>query len=274
MSMISDITIGQYYKGDSFVHKLDPRAKIILTVLFVVMIFICKNFLSLALVLGVIILSVAVSKVPFKMFAKSLKPIIPIVLFTAIINIFYITGGKELFSLGFIKITEKGVYTAVFIAIRIVFLIISSSLLTYTTVPTQLTDAIERLLSPLKLVHIPVHTLAMMMTLALRFIPTLIEEVERITNAQKARGADFESGSFMDKIKALIPILIPLFISAFRRAYELSYAMTCRCYTGGDGRTRMKQMKLRVGDFASVAVFIAGIVAVVLINRFGGANVI
>ena len=274
MSMISDITIGQYYKGDSFVHKLDPRAKIILTVLFVAMIFLCKNFFSLALVLGIIILSVAVSKVPFKMFAKSLKPIIPIVLFTAIINIFYITGGKELLSLGFVKVTEKGVYTAVFMAIRIIFLIISSSLLTYTTVPTQLTDAIERLLSPLKLVHIPVHTLAMMMTLALRFIPTLIEEVERITNAQKARGADFESGSFMDKIKALIPILIPLFISAFRRAYELSYAMTCRCYTGGEGRTRMKQMKLKISDFISIAFFILGIVAVVLLNLYAGANVI
>lgn len=274
MSMISDITIGQYYKGDSFVHKLDPRAKIILTVLFVAMIFLCKNFFSLALVLGFILLSVAVSKVPFKMFLKSLRPIVPIVLFTAIINIFYITGGKELLSLGFITVTEKGVFTAIFMAIRIIFLIISSSLLTYTTVPTQLTDAIERLLSPLKLFHIPVHTLAMMMTLALRFIPTLIEEVERITNAQKARGADFESGSFMDKIKALIPILIPLFISAFRRAYELSYAMTCRCYTGGEGRTRMKQMKLKAGDFISLLVFIAGVVGVVLINTYVGEALI
>jgi energy-coupling factor transport system permease protein len=272
--MISDITIGQYYKGDSFVHKLDPRIKIILTVLFVVMIFICKNFVSLAFVLSVILLSVAVSKVPFKMFTKSLKPIVPIVLFTAIINIFYITGGKELVSLGFIRITEKGLYTALFMAVRIIFLIISSSLLTYTTVPTQLTDAIERLLSPLKVFHIPVHTLAMMMTLALRFIPTLTEEVERITNAQKARGADFESGSFMDKIKALIPILIPLFISAFRRAYELSFAMSCRCYTGGEGRTRMKQMKLKTGDILSLVVFIAGVTAVVLLNKYAGANVI
>lgn len=274
MSMISDITIGQYYKGDSFVHKLDPRAKIILTILFVVMIFICKNFFSLALVLGFILFSVAVSKVPFRMFLKSLKPIVPIVLFTAIINVFYITGGKELVSLGFIKITEKGLFTAVFMAIRIIFLIISSSLLTYTTVPTQLTDAIERLLSPLKIFHVPVHTLAMMMTLALRFIPTLIEEVERITNAQKARGADFETGSFMDKIKSLIPILIPLFISAFRRAYELSFAMSCRCYTGGEGRTRMKQMKMRTSDFASVLVFIVGIIGVVLINKYLGAALI
>ena len=274
MSMISDITIGQYYKGDSFVHKLDPRAKIILTVLFVAMIFLCKNFFSLVLVLGFILLSVAASKVPFKMFAKSLRPIVPIVLFTAIINIFYITGGKELLSLGIISITEKGLFTAIFMAIRIIFLIISSSLLTYTTVPTQLTDAIERLLSPLKIFHIPVHTLAMLMTLALRFIPTLIEEVERITNAQKARGADFESGSFMEKIKALIPILIPLFISAFRRAYELSDAMTCRCYTGGEGRTRMKQMKMKTGDFVSVFVFVFAIVGVVLINKYVGVALI
>lgn len=274
MSMISDITIGQYYKGDSFVHNLDPRIKIILTILFVVMIFICKSFISLALVLAIILLSVAVSKVPFKMFAKSLKPIVPIVLFTAVINIFYITGGKELVSWGFIKITEKGLYTAAFMAIRIIFLIISSSLLTYTTVPTQLTDALERLLSPLKILHIPVHTLAMMMTLALRFIPTLIEEVERITNAQRARGADFESGSFLDKIKALIPILIPLFISAFRRAYELSFAMSCRCYTGGEGRTRMKQMKLKFSDVAALIFFAAGVAAVVLSNKYLGANVI
>ena len=274
MSMISDITIGQYYKGDSFVHNLDPRMKIILTILFVVMIFICKSFVSLALVLGVILLSVVASKVPFKMFAKSLKPIVPIVLFTAVINIFYITGGEVLFSWSFIKITEKGLYTAVFMAIRIIFLIISSSLLTYTTVPTQLTDAIERLLSPLKIFHIPVHTLAMMMTLALRFIPTLIEEVERITNAQRARGADFESGSFLDKIKALIPILIPLFISAFRRAYELSFAMSCRCYTGGEGRTRMKQMKLKFSDVAALIFFAAGVTTVVLVNKYLGANVI
>ena len=274
MSMISDITIGQYYKGDSFVHRLDPRMKIILTILFVAMIFLCKSFVSLAFVLGFILISVAASKVPFKMFTKSLKPIVPIVLFTAVINVFYISGGRELVSLGFLKITEKGLYTAVFMAIRIIFLIISSSLLTYTTVPTQLTDAIERLLSPLKIFHIPVHTLAMMMTLALRFIPTLIEEVERITNAQKARGADFESGSFMDKIKALIPILIPLFISAFRRAYELSFAMSCRCYTGGEGRTRMKQMKLRAGDILTVIVFTVGVAAVVLLNKYAGVNVI
>ncbi len=269
--MISDITIGQYYKGDSFVHKMDPRIKIIITVLFVVMIFMCKNFLSLLLTGVFLVLSVFISRVPFKMFFKSLKPIVPIVLFTAVINIFYISGGKELFSLGFVTITTKGVFTALFMAVRIILLIISSSILTYTTVPTMLTDAIEKLLSPLKIFHIQVHTLAMMMTLALRFIPTLIEEIERIMNAQKARGADFENGSFIDRAKALVPVLIPLFVSAFRRAYELAFAMNCRCYRGGEGRTRMKQMKLRLSDLVSLGVFVAGIVGVVMINKIFGA---
>ncbi len=268
--MISDITIGQYYKGDSFVHKMDPRIKILITVLFIVMIFMCKNFLSLLLTGVFLAVSVFASKVPFKMFFKSLKPIIPIVLFTAVINIFYIGGGKELFSLGFVTVTTKGIFTAVFMAIRIVLLIMSSSILTYTTVPTMLTDAIEKLLSPLKIFHIQVHTLAMMMTLALRFIPTLIEEIERIMNAQKARGADFENGSFTDRAKALVPVLIPLFVSAFRRAYELAFAMNCRCYTGGEGRTRMKQMKLKASDFIALAVFIVGLIGVIMINKFFG----
>lgn len=270
MSMISDITIGQYYKGDSIVHRLDARMKVILTVLSIVMIFICKNFLSLAFMSLIVLFCVLMSKVPVKMFTKSLKPIIPIVLFTSIINIFYISGGNELWALGSLKITDKGLITAAFMAIRIICLIISSSILTYTTVPTQLTDAIERLLSPLKIFHIPVHTLAMMMTLALRFIPTLIEEIERITNAQKARGADFESGSFLDKIKALIPILIPLFVSAFRRAYELAFAMSCRCYTGGEGRTRMKQMKYTFKDFIAFLIFALSTAAIVLVNHYFG----
>lgn len=268
--MIGDITIGQYYKGDSFVHKMDPRIKIIITILFVVMIFMCKNFLSLALMLLLICFSILMSKVPFRMFFKSLKPIIPIVLFTAIINIFYVGGGKELVSFGFISITTKGITTALFMAVRIILLIMSSSILTYTTVPTMLTDAIEKLLSPLKVFHIQVHTLAMMMTLALRFIPTLIEEIERITNAQKARGADFENGSFTDRAKALIPVLIPLFVSAFRRAYELAFAMNCRCYTGGAGRTRMKQMKLRTTDILALLVFVMGLAGIIAINKIFG----
>ncbi len=269
--MISDITIGQYYKGDSFVHKMDPRIKILITILLVVMIFMCKNFLSLALMVLFVYFSILSSKVPFKMFFRSLKPIIPIVLFTAVINIFYVGGGEEVFSLGFLSVTTKGLTTATFMAVRIVLLIMSSSILTYTTVPTMLTDAIEKLLSPLKIFHIQVHTLAMMMTLALRFIPTLIEEIERITNAQKARGADFENGSFTDRAKALVPVLIPLFVSAFRRAYELAFAMNCRCYTGGEGRTRMKQMKLRFSDILAFLIYIIGLIGIILINNFFGS---
>lgn len=268
--MLSDITIGQYYKENSFVHKLDARMKIILTALFIVIIFLCKNFFSLALMLLLTVFSVILSKVPFKMFFKSIKPILPIILFTVILNMFYINGGTVLLSFWKIEITSKGIFTAIFMAVRIICLIMCSSLLTYTTPPTALTDAIERLLSPLGVLHVPVHSLAMMMTLALRFIPTLIEEIERIMNAQKARGADFESGKFMNRVKAMIPILIPLFVSAFRRAYELSFAMTCRCYHGGEGRTRMKQMKLRAADFLSLFVFGVFLAGVIVLNKYLG----
>ncbi len=269
--MISDITIGSYYKGNSFVHRLDPRMKIILTALFIAIIFMCKNFISLALMCVLLVASIAASTVPFRMFFKSLKPIVPIVIFTAVINMFYATGEDYLVDIGFIHISRSGFFTAVFMAVRIVCLIMSSSILTYTTVPTMLTDAIEKLLSPLKVFKIQVHTLAMMMTLALRFIPTLIEEIERITNAQKARGADLENGKFIERIKALVPILIPLFISAFRRAYELAFAMSCRCYTGGEGRTRMKQMKLRASDFLALGVFASALVGVLALNHYFGA---
>jgi len=268
--MISDITIGQYYKGDSFIHRLDARAKILLTVLFIVMIFMCKNFLSLGLTLIFVIASVLLSSVPVKMYLKSLKPIIPIILFTAILNMFYTGGETVLYSFWRITLPVEGLSTAAFFAARIVLIIIASSILTYTTVPTMLTDATEKLLSPLKVFKIPVQSLAMMMTLALRFIPTLIEEIEKITNAQKARGADFESGKLLQRIKAVVPIIIPLVVSSFRRAAELADAMNCRCYTGGNTRTRMKQMKFRLKDFLSLFVFCAGIAGVVLLNiKFG-----
>lgn len=269
--MISDITIGQYYKENSIVHRLDPRVKIILTVMFIAMIFICKNFLSLALMFVFVIFSVLSSKVPVKMFLKSLKPILPIVLFTAILNMLYIGGDKVLVSFWVIQITTEGLMTAIFMAIRIICLIVSSSILTYTTVPTMLTDAIEKLLSPLKVFHVSVHSLAMMMTLALRFIPTLIEEIEKITNAQKARGADLESDNFMDRLKAIVPIIIPLFVSSFKRAADLAFAMSCRCYSGGEGRTRMKQMKMKTADFIALAIFAFGIAGVVLLNVYFGA---
>lgn len=268
--MISDITIGQFYAGASPVHRLDARMKLILTVFFIVIIFLCKNFVSLALMFALTAVSILLSRVPFRMFFKSIKPILPIILLTAVLNIFYINKGEELLSFWRITITTGGLATAFFMAVRIICLIMCSSLLTYTTTPTDLTDAIERLLSPLKVLHIQVHTLAMMMTLALRFIPTLIEETERITNAQKARGADFESGGFLQRVKAMLPVLIPLFVSAFRRAYELSFAMTCRCYHGGDGRTRMKQMRLHAADFVSLGLFAVVLAGVIVLNHYFG----
>ncbi|MBQ5970371.1 MAG: energy-coupling factor transporter transmembrane protein EcfT [Clostridia bacterium] len=266
--MISDITLGQFYKADSVIHRMDARMKIILTVVFVVIIFLCKTPLSLALMFLLTAASMLLSRVPLKLFFKSLKPILPIILFTAAINIFYSDKGTLLWEWKRISVTTGGLFTAGFIVARLVCLILCSSILTYTTVPTQLTDAIERLLSPLKVFHIQVHTLAMMMTLALRFIPTLIEEIERIMNAQKARGADFESGSFLQRVRAMIPVLIPLFVSAFRRAYELSFAMSCRCYHGGDGRTRMKQMKLHLRDVLALALFALATAGVVVLNHF------
>jgi len=266
--MIREITIGQYYPGKSWLHKLDPRMKLILTLAVIVVIFICKNFFSLGVIALTAVLAAAVSKVPAKMILKSLKPIVIILVFTAVLNIFYTAGGDVYFEWWKIQITEKGVNTAIFTMVRIVSLVVISSLLTYTTTPTMLTDGLERILSPLKVFKIKVHTLAMMMTLALRFIPTLIEEIDRIMNAQKARGADLETGSIIQRAKALIPIFIPLMVSSFRRAYELAFAMTCRCYTGGDGRTRMKQMKLALRDFAALAAVVVITGGIIVLNHF------
>ena len=261
--MIKDITIGQYFNGNSVLHRLDARMKIVLTIVFIVSIFICQNFWSLGLMVLFTVLTVVISRVPLKMVLKSIKPIAIIVVFTSLLNIFYIKGGTSLVEWKFIHITSNGLFTALFMATRIICLVVISSMLTYTTTPTMLTDAIEKLLSPLKIFKIPVSTLAMMMTLALRFIPTLVDEIDRITNAQKARGANLDDGNFVQRIKALVPIIVPLFVSSIRRAIELADAMDCRCYTGGPGRTRMKQMKLRLRDFETlfvVAVLIAGIV--------------
>ena len=266
--MVRDITIGQYYPGKSLLHKMDPRIKIVLTLVFIFVIFFCKNFWALGLMAAFLLGGICISGVPFKMLLKSLRAILLIIVITAVLNLFYVTGGNVLFKAGFIEITDKGIFTAVFMMVRIACLIIGSSLMTYTTTPTMLTDAIERLLSPLKIFKIQVHTLAMMMTLALRFIPTLIEEIDKIMNAQKARGADLESGNLIDRAKALVPILVPLFVSSFRRAYELAFAMECRCYTGGNNRTRMKQMKFTYLDIlfiVATAVLVAG---VILLNHF------
>ena len=262
------IAIGQYYPGKSLLHKMDPRVKILLTLVFVFLIFFCKNFWALGLMGGFLLIGMLISGVPFKMLIRSLRAILFIVLITDVLNLFYVTDGNALFPNTFIKITDKGLYTAIFMTVRIACLIIGSSLMTFTTTPTMLTDAIERLLSPLKIFKIQVHTLAMMMTLALRFIPTLMEEIEKIMNAQKARGADLESGNIIDRAKALVPILVPLFVSSFRRAYELAFAMECRCYTGGNGRTRMKQMKLSWLDLLFGFAMTAILAGVILLNYY------
>ena len=246
--MLRDITIGQHFPGNSPLHTYDPRAKLVVTLAYVVLLFAAANPLGLALSVGVLAALYAVARIPFKMIGKSLKPILPIILFTAVLNLFFVTGETVLFSLGFLKIYAEGVRFAVLMAVRVVALIAGTSLLTYTTSPIVLTDAIEQLLKPLEKISFPVHELAMMMTIALRFIPTLIEETDKIMSAQKARGAMLDSGSLKERITALVPVLIPLFISAFRRADELAMAMECRCYHGGAGRTRLKVLRFTRRD--------------------------
>jgi energy-coupling factor transport system permease protein len=267
--LLKDITIGQYFPGDSTVHELDPRFKIIITGVFITMLFSAGGFLALAVGIVFLAFSFILSKIPFKLMLKSLKPIIPIIIFTSILNIFFLDG-VTLFRVWFVKVTYEGLELSAFMVVRIVALIMGSSLLTYTTSPIVLTDAIERLLAPLKKIRLPVHELAMMMTIALRFIPTLIEETDKIISAQKARGADMESGGLVRRAKAMTPILIPLFVSAFRRAEELALAMECRCYRGGDGRTRLKQLKSSAGDYSAMAVSVLFLSAVILLSALIG----
>ena len=255
--MLRDITIGQHFPGNSVVHRMDPRMKLLVTVLYIVVLFAASNPLGLVLSIGLLALLYVAAKIPLKLITKSLKPIMPVVLFTAILNLFFITGqGQPLFHWWFFKIYAEGVRYAVLMAVRVLALIAGTSLLTYTTSPIVLTDAIEQLLKPLGRLHFPVHELAMMMSIALRFIPTLIEETDKIMNAQKARGAMLDSGTMTDRVKALVPVLIPLFISAFRRADELAMAMECRCYRGGDGRTRLKVLRCTRQDYIDLAVCI------------------
>ena len=265
--MISDITLGQYFPAKSPMHRTDPRMKICLTVFAIVLIFVARNFLSLAVSVLFIGVGMACSKIPLKLYLKSLKPILFIIVFTAVLNIFY-GSGDPLVHLGWLKITLSGILNSVFVSIRIVTLILASSVLTFTTSPTQLTDAIERLLRPLAKLRVPVHEFAMMMTIALRFVPTLLEETDKIMSAQKARGADMESGGIVQRIKALVPVLIPLFVSAFRRAYDLATAMESRCYHGGEGRTKMKILKFGHTDWV-VLVF-----AVLALGLFITANIL
>ena len=266
--MLKDITFGQYIETSSVIHKLDPRIKILLLINQIVFIFLSHNLYSLLVALVFSFTVILLSKVPVRMYLKNLKAILPIIIFTAVINLFYGNEGKVLLSFWKLKITTGGIYNSVFLSTRIFLLIVASAVLTYTTTPNDLTDAIERLLSPLTFIGLKnaVHTLAMMMTIALRFIPTLVEETGRIMNAQKARGADFENGKLKDKINALIPVLIPLLISAVRRAYELAEAMECRCYNGAEGRQRMKQFHLASNDLTAALISVVFSALIIIVN--------
>lgn len=252
--MIRDITIGQHFPGNSPVHRFDPRLKLVLTIVYIAVLFAASNPLGLTLSVVFLAAMYLVAQIPLKMIGRSLKPILPIILFTAVLNVFFVSGeGDPLFQMGFLTIYAEGVRYAIVMGVRVAALIAGTSLLTYTTSPIILTDAIEALLRPLAKLHFPVHELAMMMSIALRFIPTLIEETDKIMNAQKARGAMLDTGKLTDRVKALVPVLIPLFISAFRRADELAMAMECRCYRGGEGRTRLKVLRCCRQDYLDLA---------------------
>ena len=265
---LKDITLGQYFPGNSPIHRLDPRAKLVALILYIVALFLAEWFITYAIMLGVLIVVIALSTVKPKALLRGMKPILILLIFTAVLNMFY-TPGRELVSFWIFTITYEGILHAFFMVIRIMMLISCTFLLTYTTSPLALTDGLEGLLSPLKKIKVPVHELAMMMSIALRFIPTLIEETDKIMSAQRARGADFDSGNLMQKAKALIPLLVPLFISAFRRADELATAMECRCYHGGIGRTRMNKLRFRPADGLFMLVALVLCVGVGILGNLG-----
>ncbi|HML47168.1 MAG TPA: energy-coupling factor transporter transmembrane protein EcfT [Clostridia bacterium] len=257
--MLKNITIGQYIPGQSVIHRLDPRGKILLTIAYIVFVFSVKGFVGYALVIGFILGVTALSRISFRYMARSLKSLVFIILMTAVLNLFFTRQGKVILPLGFLSVTDEGLTTALYFAFRIVFLVLGTSLLTLTTSPIALTDGLERLLSPLRIVRFPAHELAMMMTIALRFIPTLLEETDKIMKAQSSRGADFESGNLFQRSKAMVPLLVPLFISAFRRAGELAMAMEARCYRGGEGRTRLRTLHYTSLDaYAALLVAVMG----------------
>ena len=258
--MLKDITLGQYYPVDSFVHRLDPRIKIILTFAFIVGVFMGQTLFAYIPVIAFIYLAAKVAHLPIKMLVKGLKPLRFILVFTFVLNLFFSGGDTVLLKIWFIVISKEGLMMAIRFSARLVFLVTGASLLTLTTSPVVLTDGLERLLSPLRKIGFPAHELAMMMTIALRFIPTLLEEADKIMKAQMARGADFESGNIIDRAKAMIPLLVPLFVSAFRRAGDLAMAMEARCYHGGEGRTRMRVLKITKNDWIAVAAVAAMIV--------------
>ena len=261
--MLQDITLGQYFPGNSILHRLDPRVKIILLLALMILIFLIDDAASYELLTVLTILLIAISQIPFSTVIKSLKPLLWIVLFTFFIHLFS-NDGEILYQLGPLTATEEGFYKGVLISLRLILLIVLSSLLTFTTAPLKLTDATEKLLSPFSRFGVPAHELAMMMTIALRFIPTLLEEIDKIIKAQTARGVDFENGNLIKRAKSMVPILVPLFLSAFRRADELAMAMEARCYRGGEGRTHLKKLKIKFIDY--VAILILFIISIVIIS--------
>ncbi len=264
--MIKDITLGQYFPLNSIVHKLDPRVKLFFTTAFIVMSIVSNNFVSLGLCFGITALTVLISKVPIKTVLKSLKPIVLVIFFTSILQIFYNTSGVKLFW----RITTGGVLTALYMALRIILLITMSTMLTYTTSPTALTAGLDRIFAPLRKVGINFHVVTMIMTIALRFIPTLIDDVDKIMNAQKSRGANFEKGNLVQRAKALIPLFIPLMFNSIKHAYELSNAMICRCYNGGEGKTNMKALKFSGKDYFVLLLIVGFIAGIILLNIYCG----
>ena len=267
--MLKDITLGQYFPGNTVAHKLDPRTKILLVVLYIVALFCAKGIVTYAIMGACLAACIRISKVGLKQLVRGLKPVLFILIFTGVLNLFFTPGNHYLLEVGFLRISDTGLRNAIFMVLRIMLLIMGTFLMTYTTSPIALTDGLEQLLNGLKKFRVPVHELAMMMSIALRFIPTLIEETDKIMSAQKARGADFESGNLIQKAKALIPILVPLFISAFRRADELATAMECRCYHGGEGRTKLHVLKYERRDYAALTLGAAVMVLVIVLGRFG-----
>lgn len=266
--MIRDITIGQYYPSDSVIHRLDPRTKIIATLLYLISLFLFQSILSYAIAITFLIVIIKISKVPVKFILKGLKPIFMLLIITVIFNLFLTSTGNILFQLGFLKITDVGLRTAVYMGVRLMLLIAGSNIMTLTTTPNSLTDGIEKLLYPLNKIKVPVHEISMMMSIALRFIPILIEETDKIMKAQIARGADLESGNIIQKAKAMIPILVPLFVSAFRRANDLAMAMEARCYHGGEGRTKMNPLKYARKDYGTYVCMMTYLLGSVAIGRY------
>jgi len=267
--VLKDITLGQYFPGDTIVHRLDPRTKLILTILYIVLLFIAKSFVSYGIVLLFLVICILLSRIRLKAILSGLKPLVILIIITGLLNLFYTRGEHLLFRVWRISVYWEGVRTAITMALRIMLLVTGTLMLTYTTSPLQLTDGMEKLLNPLKIINVPVHELSMMMSIALRFIPTLIEETGKIMNAQKARGAEFDTGNLIQKAKAMLPLLVPLFISAFRRADELATAMESRCYHGGEGRTKMKVLKMARRDWIALGCGAVLLVLTILLRRMG-----